>query len=81
MLYYTTLKRFDREKHPSLLDPFINYEVNKDLVLEPLSTDLRFTGGVLGSVLSDPAIPKTSLGQKDDVAVLEELEHLAAVFG
>ncbi len=51
------------------------------IVLEPSSTDLRFTGGVLGSMLSDPAVPETSLGQKDDVAVLEELEHLAAVFG
>jgi len=51
------------------------------IALEPSSTDLRFTGGVLGSMLSDPAVPETSLGQKDDVAVLEELEHLAAVFG
>ena len=42
---------------------------------------LRFAGGVLGSVLSDSAVAEGTLGQQDDVTVLQQFEDLAAVFG
>ena len=39
-------------------------------------TNLRLTGGVLGSVLSDGAIAEGSFGEQDDITIFQELERL-----
>ena len=41
-----------------------------------LWSNLRLTGGVLGSMLGDLAIAEGSFGEKDDVAIFQELERL-----